>query len=104
MSGLEVSFGYYLEGSGIGRLKDKERNEVRDLKSIIENDLWEGEGNYHIVYVRNLSEVVPKKDTFSAEEVAAAIVAKRYKAEHGGAENQYLLKSWIFFVFRTWRW
>jgi hypothetical protein len=105
LSAVEVSFDIIYQGD-VGRFPDKRKNYAQKLTKLIQSDLWEGEGNYNIVYVRELSDVIPEKGGFYAEEIAEEIVGKRYEdrlkeieayspriKEEGSEELEEILKA-----------
>jgi hypothetical protein len=69
LSALEVSFSD--ERRSVGRFRNKDRYSTRDLQE---------KGNYHVVYVRAPSSVLPGDGIeYSAEDIAERIVEMKYK-------------------------
>lgn len=70
LSALEVSFSD--EARSVGGFRNKDKYSTRDSQ--------EREGDYHIVYVRAPSSVMPDEDIeYSAEDIAETIVEIKYK-------------------------
>jgi len=78
LSVLEIVFGYEdTKNPGVGRFAVKDSCYTTNFSGLFESDIWKGNGNYHLIYVKNTSNAVPSE--LEASEIAEAAVEKKYK-------------------------